>query len=43
MFHGVKKVREIIIKRAIKVFLEKGAWNIILFGKFTENKLVISK
>ena len=43
MFHGTKKVRKIRIQRVLKVFLEKSAENIVLFGNFTENKLVISK
>jgi len=36
-------IRKNIIKRVFKVFLEKGGWNIVLFGNFIENKLVISK
>jgi len=43
MFHGRKNDRNIIIKLLIKVFLEKVEWNIVLFGNFIENKLVISK
>jgi len=43
MFHGIKNIRKIIMKRAIKGFLEKGSWNIVLFGIFSENKVVIYK
>ncbi len=43
MFHGRKNDRKIIMKRVLKVFLEKGAWNIVQFENFFENKLVISK
>jgi len=43
MFHGRKKIRKIITKLLLKVLLEKGGWNIVLFGNFTKNKLVISK
>jgi len=42
MFHRKKRVRKIVIKRVLKVFLEKGGWNIVLFGNCIENKLVIS-
>jgi len=43
MFHGRKKVRKFIIKRVLEVFFEKGGWNIVLFGNFTENKSIIYK
>jgi len=43
MFHAVKDIRKNITKLLLKVFLEKGGWNIVSFGKFTENKLVIYK
>ncbi len=42
MFHAVTGDRKIITKRMLKVFFRKGWWNIVLFGNFTENKLVIS-
>jgi len=34
MFHAVKNIREIIIKRAIKVFLEKGGVEYYSIWKF---------
>jgi len=43
MFHRMKKVRKIIMKRVLKNFLEKGVGNIVLFENFTEHKLFISK
>jgi len=43
MFHRRKNDRKIIIKRVLKVFLEKRDWNIVIFGNLIENKLVISK
>ncbi len=42
MFHRRKNDRKIVIKRVLKVFLEKGGWKIVLFGNCIENKLVIS-
>jgi len=43
MFHGRKKVKKIVIKRVLKIFLGKVDWKSVLFGNFTEKKLVISK
>jgi len=43
MFHRTENIRKIKIKRVFKVFLEKVEWSILLFGNFTEKKLVMSK